>query len=129
MYRHILQSLCLALLFVGVAISLPQLAYAACPSDNTSKGQVLQGVGQGGGDCKDTQVTNTVEAAVSLLSYVAGIAAVFMIVLSGFRYITSGGDSAKVGAAKNALIYALVGVAVVVLARVLVSFVINKAAA
>jgi len=35
-----------------------------------------------------------------------------MIVYGGFKYITSGGDSGKVGGAKNTLIYAIIGLIV-----------------
>jgi hypothetical protein len=72
-------------------------------------------------------IGNIANRVVTILSYLAGIIAVIMIIVAGFRYITSGGDSAKVGGAKTALAYALVGVAIAVLAQVLVHFVIGTA--
>ena len=47
------------------------------------------------------------------------------ILFAGYRYMTSGGDSAKVQAALQNLIYALVGIAIAILARALVNFVIG----
>ncbi len=49
-----------------------------------------------------------------------------MIIIGGFKYVTSTGDSASISSAKNTILYALVGLAVVSLAQVLVHFVLNK---
>ena len=97
---------------------------ADCPSDSTSKGQVLQGLGQTGSDCSDTQVNNTLKTAIEVMSIVVGVAAVIVIIVSGFKYITSGGEQNKVANAKNSLIYALVGVAVAALAQFMIHFVL-----
>ena len=48
-----------------------------------------------------------------------------MIIISGFKYVTAGGDSAKVGSAKNTLIYALVGLVIAALAQFIVHFVFS----
>lgn len=101
---------------------------ASCGDSGSPKGQVLQGIGQTGSNCDDSGVQNAVNAAVQVLSIVAGMAAVIAIILSGFKYITSGGDSSKVSSAKSALIYALVGFVVAALAQVLVNFVLSSAA-
>ncbi len=65
---------------------------------------------------------------VNVFSAVVGVAAVLMIIVGGMRYITSGGDSNKVGAAKNTLIYAIIGLVIVALSQVIVHFVLQKAA-
>lgn len=115
---------------VSLGLVLPQMALAAgCPTSNdptTSKNQILIGTGATGNDCNSGGVSNIFNTAVSILSYVAGALAIIMIIVSGFRYITSGGDANKVSGAKNTLIYALVGIAVAVLAQLLVNFVITK---
>lgn len=99
-----------------------------CGDPNSSKGQVFQGIGQTGGDCSSASgVDSAIGTAVQILSIVVGIAAVIMVIVSGFKYINSGGDSAKVGSAKTSLIYALVGIAVATLAQVMVHYVINSA--
>lgn len=102
-------------------------AWAACPSDTSAQGQILNGVGQTGNDCDDSQVKNTLATIVSILSYIVGVAAVIMIILAGFKYITSGGDSNKVSNAKNTLVYAVIGIIVAVLAQLIVRFVITQA--
>ena len=107
-------------------------AVFACPpncaggSNTCSKGQVLQGVEQAG-SCNGSGVQSTLGAAVNILSIIVGAAAVVMIVVSGYKYIISGGDSTKVASAKSTLIYALVGIAVAALAQLLVHFVLFNA--
>lgn len=72
-------------------------------------------------------VANIVKAVVQIISYIAGAVAVIMIIISGFNYITSGGDSNKVAAAKNTLIYAVIGIAIAVLAQVIVNVTVKTA--
>lgn len=66
-----------------------------------------------------------IKAVINILSVVVGIAAVIMIIISGFKYITSGGDSSGISSAKTTLVYALVGLAIVASAQLIVRFVFN----
>lgn len=104
-----------------------QPAYAACNADNTPVGQVEGGIDETGGNCSGDGVKNFLSTVVKILGIVAGAAAIIMIIISGFKYITSGGDTNKVASAKNTLIYAMVGVAVAVLAQLLVNFAFTTA--
>lgn len=63
---------------------------------------------------------------VNLFSLIIGVIAIIMIIYGGFRYITSGGASERVGNAKNTLIYAIVGLIIVALAQIIVHFVLNQ---
>jgi len=78
-------------------------------------------------DGTDTKVNDLVNQVVTIFSWVVGVVSVIMIIYGGFRYITSGGDSNGVTAAKNTILYAIIGLVVVALAQVIVKFVINKA--
>lgn len=120
-------SILAVLLFGFAVVGTTGVAYAACPGGDTAEGQVLRGIGEGGGDCDDSGVAKVVRTAISLLSYVAGVAAIIMIIYSGLKYITSGGDAGKVSSAKSTLIYALIGVAVAVLAQLFVRVIITQA--
>lgn len=62
----------------------------------------------------------------NVIALVTGIVAVIMIIISGFMYVVSGGDSSKVNTARATLLYSVVGVVIVVLARTIVIFVANK---
>lgn len=63
---------------------------------------------------------------VNIFSFVVGAISVIMIIYGGFRYITSGGSSEGVGAAKSTLIYAIVGLVIVALAQLIVQFVLSQ---
>ncbi len=112
-----------AMTIVGTAIA----ASPSCGKDSSSKGQILQGVGATGSDCDDSGITEAAATVVNILSVVVGIAAIIMIIYSGFRYITSAGDTGRVTSAKNTLIYALIGLVIAGLAQFLVHFVLNQA--
>jgi hypothetical protein len=71
-------------------------------------------------------INRIVHTIVNLLSAVVGIVAVIMIIVGGFRYITSGGNDTSVTAAKNTILYAIIGLVVVALAQVLVRFTLSK---
>lgn len=60
---------------------------------------------------------------VSLVSALAGIICVIIIVIAGLRYVTSQGDSGAVTKAKNAILYAVIGLAVSLSAFSIVRFV------
>lgn len=102
--------------------------------DGTNKDLACQGVGlaSGGGDCDQaTDATGTissiVEQIVRILIIVTGAVAVIMIIVGGFRYIISAGDGNAAAAAKKTIVYALVGLVIVIFAQIIVSLVANTA--
>jgi predicted permease len=115
-----------------LAVTLVSTATA----DNIS-GSLCQGVNNAANGTNDTgcgtagsgttDLHTIASKIVNIFSIVVGIIAVVMIIYGGFRYITSGGDSGRVGTAKNTLIYALVGLVIVALAQVIVHYVLNTA--
>jgi len=62
----------------------------------------------------------------SVLLFIVGAIAVIMIVIGGLRYVVSGGDASQVQAAKNTILYSLVGIIIAILAYAAVNFVINS---
>ncbi|HET7060361.1 MAG TPA: hypothetical protein VFH99_03550 [Candidatus Saccharimonadales bacterium] len=80
-------------------------------------GGLNSGTGNNIGD-----LANTI---VNIFSIIVGAAAIIMIIYAGFRYITSGGSSERIGSAKTTLIYAIIGLVVVALAQILVHFVLS----
>ena len=64
--------------------------------------------------------------AAGLIARVVGIAAMIMIIIAGFKYVTSSGDPSNVKSAKDTLLYALVGLLVAVTAQGLVVFVLSR---
>ncbi len=78
-----------------------------------------------GSDATD-RINSIVHTIVNLLSAIVGIVAVIMIIVGGFRYITSGGNDTSVTSAKNTILYAIIGLVVVALAQLIVRFTLSK---
>lgn len=71
-----------------------------------------------GADGMFTKVINTV-------LFVLGAVSVVMMIYGGVRYTLSGGDSSSVTAAKNTILYAVIGLVVALLAFSISNFVIS----
>jgi hypothetical protein len=124
--------------FVATALLLfmPMLVPVAVHADTTvntqqnlCSGASLDLTG-GTTDCADSGATNSVQSilktVINIFSLIVGAVSVIMIIIGGFRYIISGGESSNVSGAKNTIIFAIVGLVIVVLAQVLVQFVLAK---
>ncbi len=137
--KTILLTLALSLTSLTPAL-VPTAVYAANPANNitnnvctgsysSSSGTANSG---GSGECSQSDLGNgnSIQAigikVVKLVSIVVGVISILFIIYGGFRYITSGGDSGKVGNAKNTLIYAVIGLIVVALAQIIVNFVLTS---
>jgi len=59
------------------------------------------------------------------LIFLVGAVAVIFLIVGGLRYVVSNGDPKNVEAAKNTILYAIVGIVVAVISFALVQFVIN----
>ena len=66
----------------------------------------------------------TVQGLLNSAYYWATIVAVIVIVIAGFMYTTSQGDPNKVARAKNAILYAIVGLIIVLAAVAIVNFIL-----
>ncbi len=72
------------------------------------------------------KVNSIITTVVNVLSLIVGVVAVIMIIVGGLKYITSSGDSGNVTAAKNTIMYAIIGLVIVALAQIIVRFVLAK---
>ena len=62
----------------------------------------------------------------NVLLFIIGAISVIMLVIGGIRYTVSAGDSSAVTAAKNTIMYAIVGIVVALLAFAVVNFVVGQ---
>jgi hypothetical protein len=74
----------------------------------------------------ESKIDSLIRNIVNIISVIVGIVAVVMIIIGGFKYITSGGDSGAISSDKNTVLYAIVWLIIVALAQVIVRFVLNK---
>lgn len=71
-------------------------------------------------------IVKIIRAAINVLSFIVGAAAVIGLIISSIRLIVSSGDSNAAATARNGIIYSLIGIAVVALAQAIVVFVLVK---
>ncbi len=109
----------------------PKLAvdiFPTCNSSNPASNSVV---------CKDINTFNgqahktnpiitLIKAIMEIVSFIAGAAAIILIVVSALRFITSGGDPNSVSGAKSTLFNALIGLAVTLLAQIIIVFVLDN---
>ena len=107
---------------VGIAAAVPAYVSAA-PADS-----IRNGVNAVGGDEQQNRrpLAQIVREVVNVVLFVLGAVAVIMIIIGGFRYVVSGGDSSSVTAAKNTIFYAVIGLIIAILAYAIVNFVVNS---
>lgn len=62
---------------------------------------------------------------VNTLLFIAGALAVIMLIIGGFRYVVSGGNQTAVTAAKNTILYAIIGLIIAFFGYAIVAFIID----
>lgn len=75
-----------------------------------------------------TSINSVIKALVNLISIFVGVLSVIMLMVGGFKYTTSSGDSGKVSSAKNTIIYSIVGLLIALFAQSIVWFVLEQTA-
>ncbi len=95
-------------------------ASKACTAAGSTNNNVVKDLGS-------STVYDVISKVINFISLLVGLITVFMIVFAGFQFITSGGSSEAVAKARQALLYAVIGIFVVVLSQFLVRFVIDSA--
>lgn len=124
----------LALVVLSLSLFfIPTIASAQdCTQSNLTPQQALQcgakdagGKGQTPANAEES-INKTIRSIINLFSLAVGVIAVIMIMIGGFRYITSGGTAEKVSSAKTTILYAIIGLVIVALAQIIVKFVINE---
>lgn len=114
----------LVALFAPVAPTANAQAACGTASDgiqagiNCAEGKGVPTTLFGGTDSIFTQIVN-------VLLFLIGAISVIMLIYGGIRYTTSGGNSANVTAAKNTILYAIIGLIIAFLAFAVVNWVLG----
>jgi len=88
---------------------------------------------QNGADCSQAAGTKDnlfgsngiFQTIANTLIFLVGAIAVLFLIIGGLRYVISNGEAKNVEAAKNTILYAIVGIVVAILSYAAVNFVIN----
>jgi heme/copper-type cytochrome/quinol oxidase subunit 2 len=137
-----IRNILISLAFVGAVatpLATPALASAAGLANNQIAGGVCAGTslqnlnfdsGGSTAQCKKTdanqQLNHIIKLVINIFSIVVGVVAVIMIIVGGFKYIVSNGESSAISSAKNTIIYAIIGLIIVALAQFIVHFVLGN---
>lgn len=131
--KRILQ---LSLISLALGASVFTLGHASSAAaligGSTSKSEACKGINldQNTDACASNTpagLNTLLSTVISILSIVVGAAAIIMIIIGGFKYITSQGDSSSTASARNTVLYALVGLLVAIFAQAMVHLVLNRA--
>lgn len=94
----------------------------------SAQSAIQQGVDAARGDGVPTTLlgdTGIITTIINILLFIAGALAVIMLIFGGLRYTVSGGNSSSVTAAKNTILYAIVGLIIAFLAFAAVNWVLG----
>lgn len=126
----------IAVISVGLVPTVAMAQAVRFDPDSTPPNSIGGCDGAASGSTLCQEITNTdnplfgpsgiLTKVANFFALATGIIAVFMLIISGLRYVNSGGDSAKTASAKNGILYASIGVAVAAAARVIVYYVLSK---
>ena len=115
---------------IAGAFALPMLVMGVVflASGDNAFAQVREGLNkvQGANTGASANVDDIISKSINFALMAIAIVSVFMLIIGGFKYTTSNGDSAKVTSAKNTIMYSLIGLIIAIFAYAIVNFVVNK---
>ena len=112
-----------------VAVIMLALTVVAVPMTGAFDGTVQGGADAARGTDQTANLfgsTGIFKTITNVLLFVLGAISVIMIIIGGLRYVVSGGNATSVTAAKNTILYAIVGVIVALLAYAIINFVLTS---
>lgn len=74
----------------------------------------------------ETDAGDVLKNGLNIAYFAVGIVAVIIVIYAGFQYVTSNGDSSKASTAMKTILYAVIGIAVVISAFAITNFVIES---
>lgn len=100
---------------------------AACAAANTNGGSTPS-------YCDSVNTTTNpvsgpagiINRVADFIAYITGAVAVIMVIYGGFKYIRSNGDAQKTVSGRQTIVYALVGLVIIIVAKQLVTLIVNK---
>lgn len=70
--------------------------------------------------------SDQVKNILGIVFGIVGALALLMLVVSGLRYVISGGDPSRISKAKDGIIFALIGLLIAITAEAIVAFVVGN---
>ena len=124
MKRSLLKTMRYQLLLFVFAVSL-----FVTPNAKAFEGTIQAGADAARGNGQTANLfgsTGIFSTITNVLLFLLGAISVIMIIVGGLRYVISGGNSNNVTAAKNTILYAIVGVIIAMLSYAIINFVLGS---
>ncbi len=104
--------------------------FAQTKPTNTVQTNTLQNsinnVSQGNTGTGTQSLQNYIATIINVLIGLIGTVAVIMLIIGGLRYVLSAGEEKNTKAAKDTILFAIIGIVVAILAFAIVNFVIGQ---
>ena len=121
----------IALLFTLFILLVPGAVYADTATDITTACNAAEGTPS---YCSSKDVASNpltgkngiITKLINAVAFVTGVVAVGVIVYAGGVFVMSRGDTAKITTARQTILYAVIGLIVIIVARQLVIFILSK---
>lgn len=119
----------LVAVFAAFALAFTALLVPIVPTTVSAQ----EGIQEGINDARGKDVPETLfggdgsifTTVVNVLLFIIGAICVIMLIWGGIRYTTSAGNAASVTAAKNTIMYAIIGLVIAFLAFAIVNWVLG----
>lgn len=126
LHKPMVVAIIMTILSVVFIYSLPA---SAVETSRVIKDQLCQSaINSGDPACTATDggINAIVQSVLTILVRVVGVVSIVIIVISGIRFALSNGDPQATANARNGIIYAVIGIAVALVAQGIITFVLNK---
>ena len=114
-----------AALSIGAAILQAPLASAQSIGEGGAPGGVNAARGSNVPTNFASGDGSLIRKIIDILLYAIGILSVIMLIFGGLRYVISGGQKDAVTAAKNTILYAIVGLLIAIFAYAFINFILQ----
>lgn len=107
-------------LLAPVHVSAVALLEEACKQPGTKESVACAGTGVAG----TNPVVDTLNKVTAFIAVLSGVAAAILLTVAGFMLASANGDASKVETAKKTITYTVIGLVVIMFARLIIGFVI-----
>ena len=112
------------LFILAFATVLPLISGGSVSATDCSDLSVSGGIdcAKGGGQT-DKELTSIIPTIINIAMYAVGIISVIILIVAGIMYATAAGDEAKAKKAQKAIVGAIIGLVIAILAWTITNFV------
>ncbi len=106
---------------LAASMALPAVVHAQLTTNDLGVNAVQQDLALSGGDVRQT-AARIINVSLGFL----GIIAVIIVLIGGFKYMVAGGNEEKTSEARNLIVSSIIGLAIMLSAWAITSFVISQ---